>query len=77
MAERDISIDEVKSAVEFGEIIECYENDMPFPSRLMLHRAAKAIHVVCAESSEEIIVITTYVPSLEKWEGDLKTRKKI
>lgn len=77
MNERDISIKDVKNSIRFGEVIESYENDKPFPSKLSMYAASKLIHVVYAESEEEIIIITTYEPSLEKWENDFKIRKKI
>ena len=77
MRERDISIDEVKQAIELGEIIEDYPSDRPFPSKLAMCCTTKLIHVVYAEDGNEVIVITAYRPSYDKWENDLRTRKKV
>lgn len=62
-----------------GEVIENYPHAFPFPAKLLLGRCSgRAIHVVAAEdrSKQLVIVITAYEPTLDKWEPDMKTRRK-
>ena len=78
MFQRDISEEEVEQTVAFGEIIENYPDDQPYPSRLVLgHIGQRAIHVLHAiDEKGTVIVITVYEPAPEKWHEDHKTRKK-
>ena len=73
LLKREISREEVKTAIMTGEVIENYPNDYPFPSCLVL--GANNIHVVCGVGQGKLWIITAYHPSLDKWESDLKTRK--
>ena len=73
MTERDISKEEVLNAISSGESIENYPNDYPFPS-VLLHW--KDIHVVCGLGRGVIAVVTAYRPSLDKWEPDMRTRRR-
>ena len=79
MNERCISVDDVINAIDNGEIIEQYPADFPFPSCLVLGISVKGqyIHVVVSLNEGKIYLITVYVPSLDKWESDLKTRKEV
>jgi hypothetical protein len=36
----------------------------------------RPVHVVCAPKEEYLAIITSYIPSLKKWEADYKTRRK-
>ena len=78
LIERDISVENIKSAIKTGEIIEQYENDYPFPSCLLLGETEqnKYIHVVASIDSEFLYIITAYYPDENEWEIDLKTRKE-
>jgi len=78
MFERDIPQNEVVDTVLNGEIIEEYPNDYPYPSYLALKFFKKPLHVVFAknETNNEIIIITVYYPSNDKWALDFKTRIK-
>jgi uncharacterized DUF497 family protein len=78
MFQRDISEKQVEEVVEYGEIIESYSEDKPYPSFLVLgYSNDMALHVVYAKDDEEnIIIITAYKPSFKKWKDDLKTRKE-
>ena len=75
-----IHIDELLEVLESGEIIEDYPDDKPYPSCLIFGRAqsGRPLHIVCAPVSDEtlLIVITTYEPDPNKWEADLKKRKR-
>ncbi|MBN2718863.1 MAG: DUF4258 domain-containing protein [Deltaproteobacteria bacterium] len=78
MLEREISIDEIESVVETGEVIEEYPKDEPFPSRLLLGwPARRPLHVVAADDDTDNIthVITAYLPNPEKWDDEFKRRK--
>lgn len=78
MFQRAISRNEVKLAIKNGEIIEEYENDMPFPSALFFHCGSKIIHVVASfdEETKIVYVITAYVPDSQYFNDDLKTRRQ-
>ncbi|MBI2421413.1 MAG: DUF4258 domain-containing protein [Candidatus Hydrogenedentes bacterium] len=78
MAERCLNRKDIESAIRAGEVIERYDGDLPFPSRLFLSTAnARPLHVVAAwnEVSREWIVITAYEPSIERWYPDYKRRR--
>lgn len=78
MQERDIGRDDVRSCILSGEIIEEYPDDFPNPSCLIFGHTidGKALHVVVSEDNETIGVITAYYPNLEKFNPDLKTRRR-
>lgn len=77
MFQRDIDAHQVQEVIEHGEIIESYIDDKPYPSFLVMGYCDDIpLHVVYAKDEESIIiVITAYIPSLDKWNSDLKTRK--
>lgn len=78
MYERHISEVEILSALENGQVIESYPNDMPHPSALLLGMAGtKAVHVVYADNNEENerIIITVYEPDPAIWREDMRTRR--
>lgn len=76
--ERDIRFTDIINVMRKGEIIEDYPNDFPFPSCLMLGETCKGkpLHIVVAWGNDKLRVITAYFPTLDKFESDLKTRKK-
>jgi hypothetical protein len=71
-----ITTDEVKSVVLNGEIIEDYPGDKRGHSCLMLGTTNNRGHVVCVPKEEYLAIITAYIPSLEKWEADFRTRRE-
>ena len=73
-----ITTDEVRQVVSNGEIIEDYPEDKRGHSCLMfgMPSAKRLAHVVCAPKDEYLAIITAFIPSLEKWEADFKTRRK-
>ena len=80
MFEREISRDDVKNVIVIGEIIEEYKDDTPFPSALYFALVNnRPLHVVAAlnESEPKVFIITAYEPTLEKFESDFKTRRKL
>jgi len=79
--ERSISKDEIREAMENGEVIKEYNDDKPFPSRLLLYAGSKRnLHVVysiepdCEE--EKCIIITIYEPSSIEWDEDFRKRRE-
>lgn len=79
MFTRSISDECVEHILHNGEVIEDYLHAFPFPAKLLLGwYNGRSIHVVAAENSskQQVIVITVYEPTLDKWEQDLKTRRK-
>lgn len=79
MARRGIRVDEVRQALDSGEVIEAYPDDTPYPSRLLLGRAGpRHLHVVVAydAGSGQTIVITVYEPDPARWGADLRRRRE-
>ena len=80
MARRGISVDEVREALDSGEIIEAYPDDTPYPSRLVLGRAGlRPLHVVVAYDAGGglTIVITAYEPDPARWGTDFRRRREL
>ena len=63
-----------------GERIRDYADVKPFPSALFLgYVSGKPLHVVaaCDETNRQAFVITAYEPSLEIFEADYRTKRKL
>ncbi|MFH1673329.1 MAG: DUF4258 domain-containing protein [Pseudomonadota bacterium] len=76
MLERNISRDDVKTALSTGQVIEDYPDDYPFPSCLVLgYCGEKPLHIVCSIGQDNLWVITVYIPDPNKWENNFKTRR--
>jgi hypothetical protein len=78
MFQRSIDEEDVREALEAGEVIEDYPDDTPYPSRLILGWAgARPLHVVVALNSQdnERIIITVYVPDPKHWEPGYRRRR--
>jgi hypothetical protein len=76
MLTRGISEADIAQIVAQGKAIEDYPSDWPYPSKLVLGwLESRPIHVVFAESSHEIIVITVYEPDPNLWESGFEKRK--
>ena len=77
MEERNISLDDVISAIRSGEIIEEYSEDFPFPSCLILGKSVsgRSLHTVVSLDENQIFLITAYFPNSDEWESDMRTRK--
>jgi hypothetical protein len=78
MMKRGISREIVKEVLLTGEIIEDYPNDKPFSTALFLgwfH--GEPFHVVTALDplSGYCFAITVYIPNLDHFEPDYKTRR--
>lgn len=80
MLERGISKNDVKEVLLKGEIINKYEDDKPFPSALFFKKVNnRPLHTVAAldDINKKVYIITAYEPSLDLFESDYKTRKKL
>jgi len=69
---------EVEEALLNGfELIEDYPHDPRGHSCLILIRINdKPVHMVCAPHEEALIIVTVYVPSIEEWKQNFRTRRK-
>ncbi len=79
LAERNISQSAVLEVILKGEVIEDYIGDHPFPSCLMFKVIEESpLHVVVSLDiqNRKAYIITAYVPTLDKFEPDFKTRRK-
>lgn len=79
MFDRALSTELVTTVVRKGETIAEYQDDRPYPSRLILgFERGKPVHVVVARDEKDYAcyVITAYIPSRQIWHDDFKTRKK-
>jgi hypothetical protein len=77
MAERDISIPNVRTVLESGEVVESYPEDQPHPSKLVLGQVAgRPLHVVAAEDTEgnRTFIITVYEPDEAQWDPTFRRR---
>jgi len=78
MLERNITMEEIETVVESGEVIEDYPDDEPFPSRLIMGTPhSRTLHVVAADETDSDIthIITAYQPDPNQWENGFKRRK--
>lgn len=75
---RNILVEDVKYAINNGKIIEWYYNDYPYPSCLIIGYNVKSeiLHIVCGISNNLLHMITVYYPNEDKWEEDMKTRRR-
>jgi hypothetical protein len=74
---RGITVQEIREAIDHGEVIEDYPEDKYGPSCLLFGRtqANRPLHVQCSYPSRPIIkVITLYEPNPELW-VDYKVRR--
>jgi hypothetical protein len=79
MFTRSISDECIEHIIQNGDVIEDYPNAFPFPAKLLLGSCnGRSIHVVAAanNSKQQVIVITAYEPTLDKWMPDMRTRRK-
>ncbi|PKP59618.1 MAG: hypothetical protein CVT88_05020 [Candidatus Altiarchaeales archaeon HGW-Altiarchaeales-1] len=58
--------------------IEEYHNDLCRESCPISGKTQKEriIHIVCSPKDEYLVIITTYIPDINKWDKGFKTRIK-
>ena len=73
-----INISDVEICIMNGEIIEDYPDDYPHPSCLIygVIRDSKVLHAVVGSDDDTAYIITAYFPNTDKFEENLKTRRK-
>jgi hypothetical protein len=79
MFERRITVDEVCRLIERDEVIDMNQDDVPYPSRLLLGRkGGRVLHVVVADNraGDELIVVTAYEPDPALWQRGFRRRRK-
>lgn len=79
MLERHITRVNICEVLLFGERIEDYSGDQPWPSALFLGWVGqRPLHVVAAFDiqSDVVAVITAYEPSQDRFQSDFTTRKE-
>ena len=77
MAERDISVPDVRAVLESGDVIASYPDDKPYPSNLVLGVVgARPLHVVAAEDPEggPTFIVTVYEPDAAQWDATFRRR---
>jgi len=69
--------EDIKAAILAGELIEDYPDDKRGHSCLIcgIMRDGKYLHIVTGMAKENVVIITTYLPSSDKWETPFKRRK--
>jgi len=75
---RNITVRELREAIENGEVIEDYPEDKYGPSCLVYGKTKldRAMHIQCSYPSRDIVkIITLYQPDPEQW-IDFKVRRK-
>lgn len=76
--QRGIKMKDIKSGIMNGEIIEQYPDDFQFPSCLILGYTLnkRPIHIAMSDEGTSSRIITAYIPLIEKWQDDYRTRKE-
>jgi hypothetical protein len=74
-----ISVEEVRSTVLRGVVIEDYPEDARGHSCLMpgSGEEGRAVHVVCSPKQDYLAIITAWLPEPREWSPDFKTRRQI
>ena len=75
--DRMITTSEVRQAVQSGEVIEDYPEDLRGHSCLIVGAGTEGrlIHVVCSPKPEFLAIITAYLPNEDEWEDNFTKRK--
>ncbi len=76
--ERSIGRSQVAEVVRFGDVIDGYPDDEPFPSFLIFGFVGnRPLQVVVAVETEYKIcyIITAYEPDTTVWQEDFRTRR--
>jgi hypothetical protein len=76
--DRLITPTDVREVVERGLVIEDYPGDSRGPSCLLMADVSseRVVHVVCSPKEDYLAIITAYLPSIEEWNRDMRTRRK-
>ena len=74
--DRMISRQEIRSVIDFGQVIEDYQEDVRGHSCLLLGSGDRnrPIHVVCSPKEDYLAIITAYLPDPSLWEDNFRKR---
>lgn len=78
MFEREISGKNVRRALEGRDVVEDYSGEMAEPSQLILgYQGRRPFHLVVSEKkgTNELVIVTVYLPEPGKWMKDHRTRR--
>ncbi len=78
MFEKQITNEDVEQVLERGQIIEHYDDDLPFRRLLLNGRGSRGpLHVVVVAhlAEKRLSVITTYEPEPHRWTNDFSRRR--
>jgi len=69
--------EDIAAAILVGELIEDYPDDKRGHSCLIcgMMKDGRHLHIVAGMAKENAVIITTYLPSSDKWETPFKRRK--
>ena len=79
LKDRFIQRKTILSSADTYEVIEEYPKDKFLPSYLIYAEyEGQIIHIQIATDvdNDNVTIVTTYKPTLDKWEKDFKTRRK-
>lgn len=75
MIEKNITLSDIISVINTGEIIEWNPCRKPYPTFLLLGWVVqKPLHVVLSDSDKYTKIITAYWPDSTLWSSDFKKR---
>lgn len=79
MIERNISVENVRTVLENGEIIEEYKSDVPPRYLIFDWIDRRPLHIVAEDDpiNQEITAVTVYQPSRKYWKSGFRERKKL
>ena len=78
MAQRRVTVDDVRRILDSGAVIREYPDDRPFPSRLTLGwLGERPVHVVSAVDAIDAttIIITVYEPDRTVWDETFRRKR--
>ena len=78
MAQRRVTVENVREIIDSGEVIRQYPDDLPFSSRLTAGWiGGRPLHVVSAYDAAEatIVIITVYEPDPSRWDESFRRNR--
>lgn len=75
--EEIISYEEIREVIFKGEVIEDYPDDKRGHSCLLFGFTSveRPLHIVCSPKEDCLVIITVYIPDLNEWKEDFKSRR--
>ena len=78
MAQRRVTVENVREIIDSGAVIRQYPDDLPFSSRLTVGWIGeRPLHVVSAYDAAEAttIIITVYEPDPSQWDETFRRKR--